>query len=137
MEIVLVGLENSGKTTLLNVLSGRDPSEPTPTIGLDVKQMKIGNTNIKAWDVGGQKQYRREWARYTQGCDVIIFVVDVAASEDQMSVAKRELHQLLENRDLAQTPLLVVANKIDIDPHFSEAQVITMLNLDYIVDNPW
>lgn len=28
-------------------------------------------------------------------------------------------------------------NKIDLEPHISEEQLIKELNLDYIVDNPW
>ncbi|RHY15343.1 hypothetical protein DYB37_006968 [Aphanomyces astaci] len=43
----------------------------------------------------------------------------------------------LENRELATTPLLVLANKIDLEPHISEPELIRELNLDYIVDNPW
>lgn len=39
--------------------------------------------------------------------------------------------------ELATTPLLVLANKIDLEPHISEPELIRELNLDYIVDNPW
>ena len=31
----------------------------------------------------------------------------------------------------------MLANKIDLEPHISEAELIRELNLDYIVDNPW
>jgi ADP-ribosylation factor-like protein 8 len=31
----------------------------------------------------------------------------------------------------------VLANKIDLEPHISEPELIRELNLDYIVDNPW
>ena len=44
---------------------------------------------------------------------------------------------MLEDRELATTPLLVCANKIDLTPHISEPELIRELNLDYIVDNPW
>ena len=37
IEIALVGLENSGKTTLLNRLSMGEPLPTIPTIGLNVK----------------------------------------------------------------------------------------------------
>jgi hypothetical protein len=33
--------------------------------------------------------------------------------------------------------LLVLSNKIDIEPHLSEVEVINGLNLDYVLDNPW
>ena len=40
LECVLVGLENAGKTTLLNVLASGVSVETCPTIGLNVKLVK-------------------------------------------------------------------------------------------------
>ena len=54
-----------------------------------------------------------------------------------MPDVKIELHRLLEDRELQTTPLLVVANKIDLTPHATEPELIKALNLDYIIDNPW
>lgn len=31
----------------------------------------------------------------------------------------------------------VLANKIDLEPHMAEPELIRELNLDYISDNPW
>ena len=42
LECVIVGLENSGKTTLLNVMAMGHPVETCPTIGLNVKLVKKG-----------------------------------------------------------------------------------------------
>jgi len=67
---------------------------------------------------------------------VIIYVVDANAL-DSIPLARKELHRLLEDRELATTPLLVIANKIDLDPHISEPDLIRELNLDYITENPW
>ena len=136
LEVVLVGLENSGKTTLLSVLSDGKPVETAPTIGLNVKMVKRGGVQMKCWDLGGQSQYRQEWGRYTRGCNVIVFVIDANAIH-LLPDAKAELHRLLEDRELATTPLLVVSNKIDLEPHASEQVLIKELNLDYISDNPW
>lgn len=87
LEVVLVGLENSGKTTLLNVISMGHPIETCPTIGLNVKLVKKGGVTMKCWDIGGQAQYRSEWGRYTRGCDVIMFVVDTFAVRLIVAVA--------------------------------------------------
>lgn len=97
LEVVLVGLENSGKTTLLQVLSNGAPVETAPTIGLNVKMVKHGGVQMKCWDLGGQSQYRAEWGRYTRGCNVIVYVVDANAME-LFPDAKMELHRLLEDR---------------------------------------
>ena len=34
-------------------------------------------------------------------------------------------------------PLLILGNKIDLNPHLSELEIIQGLNLDYVIDNPW
>ena len=34
-------------------------------------------------------------------------------------------------------PLLILSNKIDIDPHMSEVELIKELNLDYLYSNQW
>lgn len=56
---------NSGKTTLLQVLSSGTPIDTAPTIGLNVKMVKKNGVQMKCWDLGGQSQYRAEWGRYT------------------------------------------------------------------------
>ena len=76
IELCLVGLENSGKTTILNILSSGYPADTMPTVGLNVKSVKKEGVTMKVWDLGGQEQFRGEWSRYTNGCDVVLFVVD-------------------------------------------------------------
>lgn len=117
LEVVLVGLANSGKTTFSNQLHSGEFVEEGPTVGLNVRVLKKGGVTMKVWDLGGQQRYRAEWARYSRGSDVIVFVVDTQAPDD-LPVARRELHMLLEDRDLAHLPLLVLANKIDLGPKF-------------------
>lgn len=53
LELVIIGLENAGKTTLLNQLVQGEPLMTVPTIGLNVRSMRRGNVNMKVWDLGG------------------------------------------------------------------------------------
>ena len=85
---------------------------------------------------GGQEQYRSEWSRYTKGCDVVLFVVDAAAPQ-KLGAAKKELHKLLDDGSIGSTPMLVLANKIDIEPHVGEAELIDRLQLNYVMETPW
>lgn len=136
LEIVIIGLENSGKTTLLNQLTEGAPLTTVPTIGMNVKTVQKGHLKMKMWDIGGQVQYRGEWSWFAKSSNVILFVVDTAAP-DFLPLSRKELHLMLEDKELTGMPILVLANKIDLDPHLSEQEVIQGLNLDYIVDNPW
>eukprot|EP01002_Notosolenus_urceolatus_P014401 NODE_5853_length_671_cov_9.480707_g4951_i0.p1 GENE.NODE_5853_length_671_cov_9.480707_g4951_i0~~NODE_5853_length_671_cov_9.480707_g4951_i0.p1 ORF type:complete len:179 (+),score=36.13 NODE_5853_length_671_cov_9.480707_g4951_i0:87-623(+) len=136
IELCLVGLDNSGKTTLLNVLAMGYPVETLPTVGLNVKMLRKDGVTMKVWDLGGQERFRCEWNRYAQGCNVIIFCVD-AADIERLPDAKRELHALLDDQNLHALPLLVCLNKIDLDPHISKEDAIRDLNMDYITENKW
>lgn len=136
LEIVLVGLENSGKTTFCNQLALGEGGSTTPTVGLNVRVLKKGKVTFKVWDIGGQQKYRDEWPRYAQGCDVIVFVVD-SFDTSRLPEAKIELHQLLEQKELKSTSILVLANKIDLGAELTEEEMIKELNLDYITENAW
>jgi ADP-ribosylation factor-like protein 8 len=52
-------------------------------------------------------------------------------------VSKKELFGLLDEKGIENKPLLILANKIDLEPHLSEADIIRELNLDYVYTNPW
>lgn len=133
LELVLVGLDGAGKSTLINVLCAGAAGETAPTVGLEVRQFRKGNLKIKAWDLAGGSSYRQEWSRYARGVDCIVFVLD-AADPGRLASARKELHRLLEDNALAHTPLLVCANKVDLVPHLSEEEVVKGLNLDYVME---
>ena len=56
---------------------------------------------------------------------------------DTVSVSKKELYNLLEDKELEKKPILIVANKIDVNPHMTAQEIIREMNLDYIYSNPW
>lgn len=123
MELVVIGLENSGKSTMVSQLCNGEAQQVGPTIGVDVKNVKKGGLNMKVWDLGGQAQYRQEWGKFLRGADAIIFVMD-AANRDSIGVAKRELHSTLDDPSVAGIPLLIVGNKTDIKGHMTEKEII-------------
>ena len=46
------------------------------------------------------------------------------------------MYNLLEDKSIENKPLLVLANKIDLEPHMSEVEIIKELNLEY-VNSTW
>lgn len=92
MELTLVGLQNSGKSTLVNVITvrallmtgriahgcawpqgGGFDEEIVPTIGFSMKKVTKGNVTMKLWDIGGQQRFRTMWERYCRGVDAIVY----------------------------------------------------------------
>lgn len=50
---MLLGLDNSGKTTILKQLANEEtPSITTPTAGFNIKSISSNNLNLNVWDLG-------------------------------------------------------------------------------------
>ena len=55
MELSLIGLQNAGKTSLVNVLTtGTFHEDMIPTVGFNMRKHTKGSVTIKLWDLGGQ-----------------------------------------------------------------------------------
>lgn len=87
--VLLLGLDNAGKTTLLSQIKahyqprpngtpnpGPNPSKTVPTVGQNVANVSLPDMQLKIWDVGGQISMRGLWQSYYTSCHAIIFVVD-------------------------------------------------------------
>ncbi|KAL0921579.1 hypothetical protein M5K25_008665 [Dendrobium thyrsiflorum] len=73
MELSLIGLQNAGKTSLVNSISTGGYSEDMiPTVGFNMRKVTKGNVTIKLWDLGGQQRFRTMWERYCRGVSAII-----------------------------------------------------------------
>jgi ADP-ribosylation factor-like protein 8 len=134
MELSLIGLQNAGKTSLVNVLTtGAFHEDMIPTVGFNMRKVTKGAVTIKLWDLGGQPRFRSMWERYCRGVQAIVYVVD-AADHDNMDQAKTELHDLLTKPSLANIPLLVLGNKNDLPGALSTNEIIDRLNLKGLRD---
>ncbi|GBG86745.1 hypothetical protein CBR_g41810 [Chara braunii] len=134
MELSLIGLQNAGKTSLVNVIATGGYSEDMiPTVGFNMRKVTKGNVTIKLWDLGGQPRFRSMWERYCRGVSAIVYVVD-AADHDNIPIARNELHDLLSKPSLAGIPLLVLGNKIDMAGALQKNELCEQMDLKSITD---
>ncbi len=85
IKIVLIGLDNGGKTSILTSLRGNKNiaafSAIQPTRGEDSKPFKALDTNYVIFDLGGQRAFRdgyfSDFEKYLIGTKKIFFVIDV------------------------------------------------------------
>jgi ADP-ribosylation factor-like protein 8 len=134
MELSLIGLQNAGKTSLVNVITTGGYSEDMiPTVGFNMRKVSKGNVTIKLWDLGGQPRFRTMWERYCRGVSAIVYVVD-AADRDNILISKNELHDLLSKPSLDGIPLLVLGNKIDKPEAVSKQQLVSLMGLTSLSD---
>ena len=65
------------------------------------------------WDIGGQKAIRPYWKNYYDNTDGLVYVVD-SSDDKRLSECTEELQSLLAEESLVNVPLLVFANKQDL-----------------------
>ncbi|KAH8921437.1 ARF/SAR superfamily [Atractiella rhizophila] len=129
MRILMLGLDNAGKTTIVKRINGEDIDTVSPTLGFNIKTLFHKGFSLNIWDVGGQRTLRPYWRNYFEATDAIIWVID---SGDRLRLldCKNELQELLKEERLASASLLIFANKQDIPNAMSVEEIADSLELD-------
>ncbi|KAL5612736.1 hypothetical protein BROUX41_004179 [Berkeleyomyces rouxiae] len=136
MRILMLGLDNAGKTTIVKQIMGEDVNTVSPTLGFIIKTIDYEGYKLNIWDVGGQKTLRSYWRNYFEKTDALIWVVD-ATDKLRIKDCKEELQMLLEEERLSGASLLVFANKTDVTGCMTEEDIIHGLDLDAIRTHQW
>ena len=79
--VLMVGLDASGKTTLLYRLKLDEVVLTIPTIGFNVEIVGFKGNELTIWDVSGQPKLRLLWSHYFENTNVVIYVVDSTDKE--------------------------------------------------------
>lgn len=132
--VLLLGLDNAGKTTLLEQIKSLYNSDheaklnTVPTVGQNVSLIDLGELYLRIWDVGGQHSLRGLWQNYYSSAHAIVFVIDSTdvgnADIEQLAMSNNDedgrlgecklvLEDVLQNEETEGVPVLVLANKQD------------------------
>ncbi|KHG23052.1 ADP-ribosylation factor-like protein 5 [Gossypium arboreum] len=161
-KIVVVGLDNAGKTTTLYKLHLGEVVTTHPTVGSNVEELVYKNIRfegvstvksfvkhttalydvniypvyVKVWDLGGQDRLRTSWATYYRGTHAVIVVID-SVDRARITIMKEELFRLLAHEDLQHSVILVFANKQDLKDAMTPAEITDALSLHSIKNHDW
>lgn len=98
-QVLLLGLDGSGKTTMLYKLKYNESVMTVPTVGFNVETLDTDKSSLglTVWDVGGQKKMRPHWRHYYTDTAGLLFVVD-SCDQKRMDEARKELHRVMESK---------------------------------------
>jgi GTPase SAR1 family protein len=139
-KVIVVGLGNAGKTTILTKFGGqlgmKDLTRLKPTKGVERKEVKTKNLNLNVWDFGGQQEYRKRYLqepeKYFFRVDLVIYVIDVQDSEsydESLDYFKNILEYLMRIEEYPY--VLIFIHKFD--PDLKEENEI-LLNIEHLKD---
>ncbi|KAF7356408.1 hypothetical protein MVEN_00973400 [Mycena venus] len=135
-DVMLVGLDSAGKTSILYRFAHRDPTNMLPatetTIGVESETISYRGHNITITEFGGSAKIRVCARVYFWNYYAFVFVVDATAPE-RFSEAKEEIQRLNnDSTKCASHPLLILVNKTDMAGAVDLATISQALGIDQI-----
>nr|XP_015217149.1 PREDICTED: ADP-ribosylation factor-like protein 13B isoform X2 [Lepisosteus oculatus] len=131
--LVMVGLDNAGKTATVRGIQGENPEDVAPTVGFSKIDLKQGKFEVTIFDLGGGKRIRGIWKNYYSESYGVVFVVD-SSDVARIEETKETMAEVLRHPRITGKPVLVLANKQDRDGALAEADIIEYLSLEKLVN---
>ncbi len=113
--IGFVGIDNAGKTTIIDVFTKHKLTKTIPTVGVNLEQVSFSEIgfDVSILDMGGQKNFRLLWVDYLNTVDLILYVVD-SSDHERLDESMKEFQNMLVLTEANAAPILVLINKIDL-----------------------
>lgn len=129
--VLLIGLDNSGKTSILTFIKTKIFSQSEPTLGLNIETIIIKNFEFLIFDVGGK--VRSLWSHYYENLSAVVFVID-SCDKARFWESKQELMKLNDDLKYKNVPLLIFYNKQDLNDAVEFFELIESTGIKDILD---
>jgi len=129
LQLAILGMDNAGKSSILNVLEGKSDAKTRPTIGFrPIAMMLNEDTRVRFYDLGGGEKIRDIWSQYYHDVHAVVYVFD-ASDEARLQSAVDLFKSTIKNAFLAGKPLLIFCNKQDVPGAKKGSELAELLNL--------
>ncbi|KAJ8314325.1 hypothetical protein KUTeg_008886 [Tegillarca granosa] len=122
-----------GGTSILYRIKLHEVIAPVPTHEFNVESKHHHHSKLTMWDVGGGKKLRHLWNYYYPGIQVVFYVVD-AHNKNRLEEAKEEFDRVLQDTVLKGVPVLILANKQDLNGALSKDEISSYFGVQDITD---
>ncbi len=128
--LVVIGLPQAGKTSLVRRIKTGEFLETKPTLGMQFETVEVGDARFDLFDLGGHISYRQTiWETYTKLAYGVIFIID-SADPDQFDLAKEEFWKSINLKESAdEFTILFLCNKSDLEESVDLETIINHLEL--------
>ncbi|OEH79160.1 ADP-ribosylation factor family protein [Cyclospora cayetanensis] len=138
VRVLILGLDNAGKTTILSPVANateellRFMSWPADRLHLN----EVIQTVPMQITVKSSCFCRPYWRCYYPNTQALIYVVD-SADVERLPDARQELLLMLEEEELKDVALAIIANKQDLPRALNEGEISMALGLPTLRDRRW
>lgn len=128
INMTICGLDNAGKTTLMNYLIYGEFKSTMPTMGMNVNTIKLPKVHLTIFDLGGQSGFRFLWSDINEKSDALVYIVDCTDLE-RLEETKEAFHNIVNTQINDKLPALILLNKIDLPNKISLSEFIKYFEL--------
>ncbi|MFX0050757.1 MAG: ADP-ribosylation factor-like protein [Candidatus Hermodarchaeota archaeon] len=131
VKLTLCGLDFAGKTALLyRWKTGKFNPNLSPTLSPTLESVSIrgGLVSATVFDLGGQEKLRKQWKKYLEEGNAIIFVIDAYDKERYLEVKAEFDNRVIP--ELGDKPCAVICNKLDLIYKKNQKQSINDLIIE-------
>ena len=121
---MFIGLDASGKTTILYQLKLGKVVNTIPTKGFNLETIEYGNVRYQIWDVGINSQTRPLLRHYYAQTEAVVFVIDCHDKERCREAVDELLDDVVKADELKGIPILVLGNKQDLAGAMSRDEIV-------------
>ncbi|KII66089.1 ADP-ribosylation factor-like protein 3 [Thelohanellus kitauei] len=126
--IVVLGMESSGKTYLVNKMMDKNDDRPTqPTLTFGEHHYPLKGKIIRLVECGGSEQIQQLWSHYLESIKGLIFVVDSTGADKFQTAGELLKTACLRCRD--KTPILLVCTKSDLEGAVTPDEVASKMQI--------
>ncbi|XP_050421581.1 ADP-ribosylation factor-like protein 13B [Adelges cooleyi] len=133
MTVLLIGLDNAGKTCILKSILREKQKNVLPTIGFSSSSFRHRDNDITIYDLGGHKQIRDIWNQYFADVHGVVFVVD-STDHRRLDECRDVFTNVLKHDKIAGKPVLLLGNKQDKHGALDELDIVDRLNVEAVVN---
>ncbi|MFX0121644.1 MAG: ADP-ribosylation factor-like protein [Promethearchaeota archaeon] len=134
MQVLLYGLEKSGKSTLISSFQQGLFTQGTPATAQHTSEITLDTTTFNIIEVGGRKEVRGFVSKFIEYVEAIIFVID-GSDEGRFSEVIPEFEKILNHPHSIGKPLAILFHKKDI-AQVHPSGIIEQLDILNRLDRP-
>ena len=131
VNLTICGLDNAGKTTIVNYLINGEFKETLPTMGIHKEEINFPKLKLSIYDLGGQVDFRGMWSSVNEKSDALVYVID-SSDHFRLNESKEIFYNVLKTQINSTIPVLILLNKIDLPNRISRIDFINEFNLQNI-----
>ena len=77
-KLLILGLDATGKSTILYNLKLNEVIPLIPTIGFNAEEVELEKNRLQMWDVGGRCMIKYLWKHYVPEIHMILFIINLS-----------------------------------------------------------